>query len=201
MHHHHQVCLLPNGRVITNVISRDQLYFDRVHPMVPIMHKSQYYSWPRPLAPGDHRICVQNAMWTLAMSLSSQFENVRQALYDETQQMLEERDLCESDMNAVHIEQVQAWILITFCELLRASYRRAWLSAGRVFRFIQLLRLHEVDSLQSILEHALSPSAEENIMMEEKRRAFWVAYSLDRFTCLDNGLPLTLTEEGVSHPA
>jgi hypothetical protein len=136
------------------------------------------------------------------MSLSSQFENVRQLLYNETRQMLEERDLCENDMSAVHIEQVQAWILMTFCDLLRASYRRAWLSAGRVFRFTQLLRLHEVESPQSILGQVLSASnEEENIMMEEKRRAFWVAYCLDRFISLHNELPLTLNEEAVSRLA
>lgn len=35
--------------------------------------------------------------------------------------MLEEQDLVENDMNAVHVEKVQAWILITFYEFLRCS--------------------------------------------------------------------------------
>lgn len=38
---------------------------------------------------------------------------------------------------------------------------------------------------------------EDNIIAKEKRRVFWVAYSLDRFTSLHNGLPLTMTEEVV----
>ncbi|KIM94093.1 hypothetical protein OIDMADRAFT_136671 [Oidiodendron maius Zn] len=173
----------------------DQLYFDRVHAIVPIINKQRYFSWAKDHTPGNYRACLQNAMWTLAMSLSSQFENMRELLYTETRQMLEERDLGENDMNVAHIEQVQAWILVTFYEFLRCSYRRAWCSAGRVFRLIQLLRLHEVDSPPLSNLKVSGAVNEDNIMTEEKRRAFWVAYCLDRFISVHNGLPLTLNEE------
>lgn len=39
---------------------------------------------------------------------------------------------------------------------------------------------------------------EDLIAIEEKRRAFWVAYCLDRFISVHNELPLTLNEEVVS---
>lgn len=114
--------------------------------------------------------------------------------------MLEELELGENDMETVHLEQAQAWILVTFYEFLRTSYRRAWFSAGRVFRLVQLLKLHEVDSPQMRITQALMATREDNIIAEEKRRVFWVAYSLDRFISPLNGLPLTLTEEVVSVP-
>lgn len=133
------------------------------------------------------------------MSHSSQFENVREAIYNETRQKLEENDLSENNMNVVQIEQVQAWILITSYEFLRSSYQRAWFSAGRVFRLVQLLRLHELDNHSELLQMlSASSSQEEEIGREERRRAFWVAYCLDRFISVQNGLPLTLNEEVVS---
>lgn len=133
------------------------------------------------------------------MSHSSQFENMREILYNETRQMLEEVDLGDKNTNTVHTEHLQAWILITYYEFLRSSYQRAWFSAGRVFRLVQLLRLHELDSPTSYLL-VLSVQGGENdeIETEEKRRAFWVAYCLDRFISVQNGLPLTLNEEVVS---
>ena len=133
------------------------------------------------------------------MSHSSQFENVRELLYTETRQMLEERDLGDNDMNVVHLEQVQSWILVAFYEFLRCSYRRAWFSAGRVFRLVQLLRLHEVDGPAKTITQLLMGTTDEQIVAEEKRRAFWVAYCLDRFISVNNGLPLTLNEEVVSN--
>ncbi|KAL2193907.1 fungal-specific transcription factor domain-containing protein [Corynascus similis CBS 632.67] len=170
----------------------DQLYFDRVHPNVPILNQSRYFARARQTHCGDgpnHMLCLQYAMWTLSMALSSQFESSRELFYNETRQMLETLDLADDDLQPVRIEQVQAWLLVAFYELARASYRRASISAGRAFRLVQLARLHEVDSPGNSLED------EDAVAREERRRTFWVAYCLDRLSCLRSRCPLTLTEE------
>jgi hypothetical protein len=131
-------------------------------------------------------------MWTLAMALSSQFESSRELLYTETRQMLEALDLAEDDQQPVRIEQVQAWLLVSFYELARSSYRRASVSAGRAFRLVQLARLHEVDSPGKAAEN------EDPVVQEERRRTFWVAYCLDRLISMRSRCPLTLMEEVVS---
>jgi hypothetical protein len=136
-------------------------------------------------------------MWTISMALSSQFEGVRDAMYKETRQMLEDRELGE-DIMAIHLEDLQALILLTFYEFLRSSFSRAWLSAGKVFRLVQLLRLHEVDSHHTNLIDVFTSSTEDQVTAEEKRRAFWTAYCLDRFISPHNRFPLTLSEESVS---
>ncbi|KAH6857085.1 fungal-specific transcription factor domain-containing protein [Chaetomium sp. MPI-CAGE-AT-0009] len=172
----------------------DQLYFDRVHPNVPIFNQSRYFARARqnPCVEGPtNMLCLQYAMWTLAMALSSQFESSRELFYNQTRQMLEALDLADNDLQPVRIEQVQAWLLISFYELTRASYRRASISAGRAFRLVQLARLHEVDS------HANSVEEEDPVVKEEERRTFWMAYSLDRLICMRSRCPLTLTEEVV----
>ncbi|KAK0620713.1 fungal-specific transcription factor domain-containing protein [Immersiella caudata] len=171
----------------------DQLYFDRVHPNIPIFNQSRYLSQSRQCVTGDlvssHKLCLQYAMWTLAMALSSQFESLRDTLYNETRQMLETLDLSEDDMGVVRIEQVQAWLLIAHYEFARANYRRGWVSAGRAFRLVQLAKLHEIDSPGNILD------CEDPVLVEERRRTFWVAYCLDRFICMKSRWPLTLIEE------
>lgn len=113
-------------------------------------------------------------------------------MYNETRQMLEELDMIEDDMGAVRIEQVQAWLLIAYYEFARANYRRGWVSAGRAFRLVQLAKLHEIDSPGNRFE------GEDAVLIEERRRTFWVAYCLDRFICMRNRWPLTLVEEVVS---
>ncbi|KAL8907695.1 MAG: hypothetical protein Q9207_001264 [Kuettlingeria erythrocarpa] len=148
----------------------DHLYFERVHPIVPILQKHGYYSWANGSTPDIHRRCLRSAMWTLAMSLSTQFENMREMMYAETRQMLEARDLGENDMVQVRIEQAQAWIMVTFYEFLRTNYRRAYISAGRVFRLVQLLRLHEVDSPTAKTEGHNAASLGDSVATEERRR-------------------------------
>ncbi|KAK0741972.1 fungal-specific transcription factor domain-containing protein [Apiosordaria backusii] len=170
----------------------DQLYFDRVHPNVPIFNQSRYFARSRqmPMIEGpNYLLCLQYAMWTLAMSFSSQFESSRVLFYNETRHMLETLDLHEDDMSTVRVEQVQAWLLLAFYEFARCNYRRAWVTAGRAFRLVQLARLHEVDISENAAE------CEDPVSREEKRRTFWVAYYLDRLLCIRNRSPLTLIEE------
>jgi hypothetical protein len=171
------------------------LYFDRVHPNVPIFNHSRYFARSRQNACVDgpnYMLCLQYAMWTLAMALSSQFDSSRELLYHETRQMLEGLDLVEDDMQPARIEQVQAWLLVSFYEFSRSNYRRASISAGRAFRLVQLARLYEVDSQESTTED------EDPVLTEERRRTFWVAYCLDRLISMRNRCPLTLIEEVVS---
>jgi len=142
----------------------------------------------------ESRQCLQYAMWTLATTFSSQFGNIQDSMYSKTRAALEVLDLKDWDMKTCNIEQVQSWILLTFYEFTKCSYRLAWLSAGRVFRLIQLARLDNLDNTTKDLEM-------DQIEIEEKRRTFWVAYCLDRFISVSQAAPITLIEDVVSLPA
>uniref|UniRef100_A0A093XK13 Regulatory protein CAT8 n=1 Tax=Talaromyces marneffei PM1 TaxID=1077442 RepID=A0A093XK13_TALMA len=126
------------------------------------------------------------------MRAELQFQSICDMLYNETRQMLEVLDTRDSEIDGLEIEQVQAWILLVFYEVTRSHSRRGWISAGRAFRLVQLMRLFEIDGTGGLL----SPSNTEDwVALEEKRRTFWMAYLLDRFISVQNGLPLTLNEQ------
>lgn len=139
-----------------------------------------------------HFECLQHSMWTLASSMASQFQDIRNSLYLKTKSML---DLC-ANQNAsnghVSLELAQAWVLISLYETCQLEYQCGWLSAGRCFRIVQLMKLHEVDK---------SPSRIANDVWsfdEERRRVFWVAFALDRVISLKEKLPFTFREHDVS---
>lgn len=143
----------------------------------------------------QYQLCLQYAMWTLAMAQSTQFDQIRDMLYTETRATLDALDLTGDNMGICHVEQTQAWILLTFYEFSRTSYRRGWVSAGRAFRHVQLLQLYDLDSPKNT---DIIGNEGNSIELEERRRTFWVAYCLDRFVSISNGSPLTLNEEVVS---
>jgi Fungal specific transcription factor domain len=91
-------------------------------------------------------------------------------------------------------EQIQAWLLITVYELMRSLHRQAWMSVGRAFRLVQLLRLHELDSRSNVID----PADEGFVEKEEERRAFWLAYFLDHLFGISSNWPITLNELVVS---
>nr|UOS85798.1 transcription factor [Hypoxylon rubiginosum] len=181
---------------IADLVKSDltQLYFDRVHPVVPILNKPKTFKWIHDGSNmSEPRQCLQYAMWTSATAFSSQFSGIQETIYAKTRFLLDQLDLNGNDSLICHIEHVQSWILITFYEFAKTNYRRGWLSAGRVFRLVQFLKLYDLDSPKPL---ALN-SEVDLISLEEKRRTFWVAYCLDRFMSVIEGAPMTLSEEVV----
>lgn len=171
---------------------RDQLYFDRVHASIPILHQRRYLSWSKTKANRISRTCLQYAIWTLAALLSAQFQDLQAPLYHETKQMLESLSHGTDGNSPVDTQQVQAWILIATYESARTLHWQAWSSAGRAFRLVQLMRLHEIDS------PAGSSAADcDFVEVEERRRAFWLAYFLDHLFSMRNDWPVTLNEHVV----
>jgi hypothetical protein len=170
-----------------------------VHIFAPIVHARRYFGWARQAGKSEARVCLQQAMWTLAASLSAQFQHIRDELYHTTREMLELLELKDNSVESVEIEQAQAWLLLAIYEFMRTHCRRGWMSAGRCFRLVQLMRLYEIDGLDGMARRNGGVAIREAdwIRTEEKRRTFWMAYSLDRFVSIRDGLPLTLNEQVV----
>ncbi|OCL02954.1 citrinin biosynthesis transcriptional activator CtnR [Glonium stellatum] len=179
---------MPTNAYIPDLLRADldQLYFDRVHIFVPILHQRQYFSWAKQATKTESRTCLQFAMWTMAASLSAQLEHIRDSLYRDTQQILESLELKDDNLEFTNIEHAQAWLLLAIYEFMRTNYQRGWMSAGRCFRLVQLMRLYEIDKQENWIK------------TEEKRRTFWMAYTLDRLINIRHEWPLTLNEQVIS---
>lgn len=178
-------------------MGRDQLYFDRVHSFAPILQRWKYQVWAKQPKKSDGQICLQYAMWTLAASMSAQFQGIRDALHQETRRMLDILDLRCSRMEMVTIEQAQAWVLVSIYEYMHVSPQQGWISIGRCCRLVLGMRLYELDDPNSPI--TMSPNQDQGLVdwtaLEEQRRTFWMAYSLDRFISFHSSLPFTLNEQ------
>ncbi|GKZ84086.1 hypothetical protein AnigIFM56816_009405 [Aspergillus niger] len=176
----------------------DQLYFDRVHPFAPILQRWRYHTWAKQPKKTEAQTCLQYAMWTLAASMSAQFQSLRDRLYAETRRMLDSLDLQGPPTDtAPGIEPAQAWILVCIYEYMQQSPLQAWMSTGRCCRLVLGMRLYELDDPNSPVTMAREHETVlvDWIGLEEQRRTFWMAYSLDRFISFHNGLPFTLDEQ------
>lgn len=186
----------PTAMILT--ACRDQLYFDRVHTFVPILHQRRYFSWAKQPRKTESRQCLQYAMWTVAASLSAQLQHIRDSLYRDIRQMLESLELKDNNVEFTDIEHAQARLLLAIYEFMQMNYQRGWMSAGRCFRLVQLMRLYEIDGPDNVTRRQNSTKQEDWIKTEEKRRTFWMAYSLDRFISIRHEWPLTINEQVVS---
>ncbi|KAL3456657.1 fungal-specific transcription factor domain-containing protein [Aspergillus heterothallicus] len=169
----------------------DQLYMDRVHLSIPILHQRRYLVWSKSPTRNASRRCLQYAMWTLAALLSTQFRDMVDTLYGETKRMLENLTADgDEDKNSIGTELAQASVLVVTFESMRTYHRRAWMSAGRAFRLVQAMHYHEIDDPADKRGLAIGDFIE----VEEKRRVFWMAYFLDHIISLRDDWPITLNE-------
>lgn len=162
-----------------------------------MIHQKRYFSWARNMTKSESCICLQRAMWTLAASLSTQYQELSDSLYLQTRERLEALELEESKVESIDVKQPQAWLLLAIYEMMRTTVRRGWMSAGRAFRLVQVMRLYELDGSDFSSRQPPSLSQSDWIEVEEKRRTFWMAYCVDRFVSIPKGWPLTLNEQVV----
>ncbi|OAQ97806.1 hypothetical protein LLEC1_02550 [Akanthomyces lecanii] len=166
----------------------DQLYFDRVQPSVPVLHQRRYLAWSRYDRKTMPQKALQYAVWTLASLVSPRSHTTHERLYGAAKRAAEvsskasDADIATSQA----MELVQATILVSTYESMRGFYDTAWTTAGRAVRKVQMMRLHEIDG------EAQNPFLDQHDLTEkeERRRAFWMVYLLDRLLAIYTRLPI-----------
>ncbi|KAJ5382599.1 hypothetical protein N7517_000510 [Penicillium concentricum] len=179
------------GFKMTNLVLADlnQLYFDRLHDVLPMIHRRRYFSWADQEKPSLARSCLRSAMHTVAAAVSTQYHSLGDALYQETCQLLESQ--CMRTLSAsgssdgswltsannscprpssvgdkIPIEMIQAWLLLAHYDLLRVDEHQAMVTAGRAFRLVQLARLYDVDEGSNVEDMPNNPAGSEGDQCE-----------------------------------
>lgn len=112
--------------------------------------------------------------------------------YNHARHLLE---LCEQQDNSgslASLSTLQAYALLTLFEFKRPNFARAWMTLGRATRLAKMLGLDETDSHHSRRcedwqgwgAPAQLPAASGPGDVEERRRTFWLLYTLDAFATL-----------------
>ncbi|KAI5861146.1 hypothetical protein GGS23DRAFT_612110 [Durotheca rogersii] len=187
----------------------DQLYFDRIHHLVPIIHRRRCLAWRRRPDRRPAHVALQYAVWTLAAAGSANYHGLLGALYRRARAALEggAADLDPRDAelaSSADVEQAQAWLLLAVHEFMCVGFRRACLTAGRALTLVrvncpQWLLLRR-DGGGGGSSDAAAPADDDDppddpVDAEQKRRVFWLAFCLDRLISLRTGAAPTFSEQ------
>lgn len=176
---------------------RTLIYFVNIHPSIPIIHQYRFLAALN-LSPNTRPpIVLRYAMWTLAATVSSRYQNLHEPFYTRARKYAELVEMSGHGEKVTSTALTQAWILIGIYELKLMYYPRVWLSTGRAVRLAQMLGMHRLDGLSSDLKQTLSPPRDW-IEKEERRRTFWMAFCMDRYATVGTGWPVAIDEEDVS---
>ncbi|TGO34719.1 hypothetical protein BHYA_0185g00230 [Botrytis hyacinthi] len=174
-----------------------QIYFERFHPTVPMIHKGRFYAALN--MPTNHRppIALRYAMMTVAASLSDNYQSYAEIFYERARRYAEITEMKGQGEGLMCIPSVQAWSLISNYEATNAYFGRAWMSTGRCSRLCHMLSLQRLDAEGPFGGKKLLPPSKDWIEQEERRRTFWAAYYGDRWSSCATGWPMMFDEDKI----
>lgn len=172
------------------------IYFERFHPTMPMMHRLRYYASLDRAPNMRPPVCLQYAMWTIAASLSENYTGIEDILYQRARRYIDAEEMKGFGHAFVTVYHVQTWVLIGCYEAKKTFFSRSWMSAGRTIRLANMLGLYRIDGEAPGVKTILPP-AKDWIELEERRRTFWVAFYVDRWSSSGTGWPMMIDEKEI----
>lgn len=185
---------LPTSDVINEL---NQVFFERIHPSFPMIHRPRYYAAMN-LAPHMRPpVCLRYAMWCHAASVIDKYEPLAQHFYARARKYIQQDEMKGHGESMITIAHAQTWILLAGFEFKLMYFPRAWMSSGRGTRMVQMMGLHRVDGAGLDVKQCLPPPRDWTDR-EERRRTFWMAFCVDRYSSIGTGWPMTIVEQDIA---
>lgn len=181
------------------VLLRDALFFEKVYPMMPVVHRSRYFSnlllSPQMRPP----VCLRYMMWCHAASVSDKYFFLHNHFYQRARKYAELDEMKGFGESIINLAYCQTWILIGTYEFRMIYFPRAWLSVGKAARLALMMGLNRLDGAGLDVKQSMLPPKDWT-EREERRRVFWYAFCTDRYASIGTGWPLAIDEGDVSQP-
>lgn len=152
---------------------------------------------------GPELLSLKYVVLAHGASISSEYRHTRKKFYDLARKHFEQT---ETGNGFVTIAALQACILLALYEINQLLFTRAWTSVSRAMWMAQMFGLDKMDSgsaspRQRRSRYHLSSNAD-SLELEDRRRAFWCAFSLCCFasTCTGMSTSALINYEEVSQP-
>lgn len=173
-----------------------QIYFDKVHPSLPMIHKYRYLAAMN-LAPNQRPpVALRYAMWTLAASVTEKYMDLRDHFYQRSRKYMESDYMKGHGEHMISIAHAQTHSLLASYEFKMMYFPRAWMSTGSAIRLCQMMGLHRLDGAGLDVKQCLPPPRDWT-EREERRRTFWMAFCEDRYASIGTGWPMTIDEKDI----
>ena len=184
---------LPTQEVVNDL---NTIFFDKIHPSVPMIHRPRYYAAMN-LAPHMRPpVCLRYAMWANAAAVTDKYEALQEHFYYRARKYIQQDEMKGHGESMITTAHCQTWILLATYEFKSMYFPRAWLSSGRGSRMVQMMGLHRLDGAGLDVKQCLPPPKDWT-EREERRRTFWMSFCTDRYSSIGTGWPMSIEEKDI----
>ncbi|KAI1206436.1 uncharacterized protein F4807DRAFT_439078 [Annulohypoxylon truncatum] len=173
-----------------------QIYFDKIHPSLPMIHKFRYLAAMN-LAPNQRPpVALRYAIWTQACAVADKYADLKDLFYQRARKYVEADYVKGYGEHMISVAHAQTHVLLASYEFRMMYFPRAWMSTGAAVRLCQMIGLHRLDGSGLDVKQCLPPPRDWT-EREERRRTFWMAFCKDRYASIGTGWPMTIDERDV----
>ena len=194
---------------------RRDCYFKYCHHAFPMVDKGRYLSKTSTAMAEPAMSSLSYAIWLHGSLFCANGDSVEKLCYNKAREHLQRTEVDVGTSVRMNVETLQGSLLIAMYEFKRMYFSRAWITLGRAVRTALIMGLHRMDPNET-RENCVNgvngtngtngsrsrrPSKSEDgdwIDIEEKRRTFWSAFILDRFSNIGTDWPMMIDEKEVS---
>ncbi|KAK0702063.1 fungal-specific transcription factor domain-containing protein [Lasiosphaeria miniovina] len=186
---------LPSFDVVDEL---NALYFQKIHPGAPMLHRASYTAGLRLPPHMRPPMCLQYIVMASAAATSDTYRHLSEPFYLRARIYAEADELKGQGEAFTTLAHVQSWCLISAYEChVYALFTRASTSLCRGVRVAQMLRLHQLDIRDPETLRSGLPPPRSWIEAEERRRTWWVVFLADRYLTSTTGWPSLIDERHI----
>ncbi|CAM1502897.1 Fc.00g076730.m01.CDS01 [Cosmosporella sp. VM-42] len=172
------------------------IFFQSQYYFIPVVHPGRYLQafYAGPLR--KPAMCLQYAIWALAANGNEKYEQYHEVFYRRARQYADSDEMKGYGEHFITIGHAQAWALIASYEAKCMLFTRAAMSSARCVRLVHMMALDRLDGNPDELPPTLAKPLSWT-ELEERRRVFWGAFSIDCHASISTGWPSLMNSEDI----
>lgn len=187
----------------TTAVTLAEAYFNQANPQIPILHQPVFmknleavYDWlaERPGCtevnlPEEHisMLYYMNMVFAIATGMNSKFRSMPESFHATAMKYFENIFATPN-----RHDTLKGVLLLALYSLMRPAVPGVWYVVGSALRICIDLGLHQ--ETPQVLRSL------DALTIDERRRLFWCAYSLDRQVCVYLGRPFGISDDAIKVP-
>lgn len=124
------------------------------------------------------------------------FDALQEHFYHRARKYIQQDEMKGHGESMLTIAHVQTWVLLGTYEFKKMYFPRAWMSSGRASRMALMMGLNRLDASGLQVKQCLPP-VRDWTEQEERKRTFWSAFCVDRYSSIGTGWPMSIEEQDI----
>ncbi|PVH81107.1 hypothetical protein DL98DRAFT_625909 [Cadophora sp. DSE1049] len=188
-------CEVPPLRAVI-IQDLEKIYFEVIYPIMPLLHYERYNS-SQTLDNGSYPpLYLRYSVWAVAAIGAKDYYHQNGEYYTKARTLVEASAVTDPRSTQFNLCRAQTWLHLAMYDMMCGRFTLVWTNTCQAIRLLQIGKVHNLDTTSPYSRNQDSKSINWS-EAEERRRAFWFAFCMDKSAFIGQGLPSLINEKDI----